>query len=95
MAYLMGTDTYTCDYCGVEMKWDGEDERHGVLWECEKCGTKHFCSACFIKRFGKNAFDVMLQDMERLMCPDCYGLTLYDPRHKGGQHGERISAEGV
>ena len=32
----MSKDTYTCDFCGFEMQWDGHDEVHGEVWGCEK-----------------------------------------------------------
>lgn len=86
MAYKMGIDTYTCDYCGVEMKWDGEDERHGTMWECELC-SKHFCTSCFRHVHGYDSFDTMLHEHQFILCPDCYGVKPYDPRHEGEKHG--------
>ena len=71
MAYYMGTDKYSCDFCGIEMDWDEADEKNGTMWECEECG-KHFCSACFIKRHGKLTFDHMISEEEKVLCPDCH-----------------------
>ena len=47
--YVEKTDTYTCDFCGHNAKWDASDDVHGELWSCEAegCG-KVFCSKCFI-----------------------------------------------
>ena len=49
--YVEKTDTYTCDFCGHNAKWDASDDVHGELWSCEAegCG-KVFCSKCFINR---------------------------------------------
>lgn len=51
--YNITTDTYTCDICGYENKWDSHDEVHGELWGCESCGTT-FCSKCFIEELGQD-----------------------------------------
>ena len=45
--YLMSTDTYVCDICGFEGKFDTDNDIHGELWGCERCGDT-FCSKCFI-----------------------------------------------
>ena len=52
--YNMSRDTYTCDICGLEEKWDAHDDRRGDLWECDYCG-KHFCTACFVGEAGIDA----------------------------------------
>lgn len=85
MAYSMEKDTYTCDYCGVEMKWDDVDEQRGAIWGCEVCESKHFCTACFKERYGAQRFLDMTQNDPMIMCPDCYGIIRYNPRRKGGQ----------
>lgn len=33
--YVEKTDTYTCDFCGHNAKWDASDDVHGELWSCE------------------------------------------------------------
>ena len=45
LMYVEKTDTYTCDFCGHNAKWDASDDVHGELWSCEAegCG-KVFCS---------------------------------------------------
>ena len=50
--YLMSTDTYVCDICGFEGKFDTDNDIHGELWVCERCGDT-FCSKCFIDRMGE------------------------------------------
>lgn len=37
--YVEKTDTYTCDFCGHNAKWDASDDVHGELWSCEN-GTQ-------------------------------------------------------
>lgn len=70
--YSTGNDLYTCDYCGIEMKWDGTDDTHGEMWGCEKCGDA-FCTKCFIDRHGKDKWLSMMQDSSYILCPTCYG----------------------
>ena len=67
--YKIDTDTYVCDCCGREYKWDGEE--YGNIWECEECG-KHFCTDCFTAALGRDAFDSMTRMFEKVLCPDCY-----------------------
>ena len=67
----MSTDLYTCDFCGVQMKWDESKERSGTMYGCEKCG-REFCSRCFKKYLGNEKFDDMLADEEKVLCPSCY-----------------------
>lgn len=69
--------------------------QRGAIWGCEVCESKHFCTACFKERFGSQRFLDMTQNDPLIMCPDCYGIIRYNPRHKGGQYGERISAEWI
>lgn len=69
--YLMKSDTYVCDTCGFELKWDESDDTHGSMWGCEICG-KNFCTTCFIKKHGRKAFDRMLQQEDRVQCMECY-----------------------
>ena len=33
--YVEKTDTYTCDFCGHNAKWDASDDVHGELWDGE------------------------------------------------------------
>ena len=70
--YSTGNDLYTCDYCGIEMKWDGTDDTHGEMWGCEKCGYS-FCSKCFIDRLGKSVWMKMMKSSSHILCPTCYG----------------------
>lgn len=69
--YNMSTESYICEYCGVEMEWDASDDIHGEMWGCEKCG-KSFCSKCFIERHGQNKYIKMMQGCDLIFCPDCY-----------------------
>lgn len=69
--YNMESDTYSCDICDFEMGWDDSDEIHGEMWGCEKCGIS-FCTACFIKARGAEAYSRMMQDCNLVMCPECY-----------------------
>ena len=69
--YNMSIDTYACDICGFEEKWDAHDDRRGDLWECDYCG-KHFCTACFIRETGRDAFDKMLGETDYVLCPEHY-----------------------
>lgn len=67
--YSMEKDTYICDTCRVEVKWDGHDEKKGTIWECEYCG-KHFCTACFVEKAGREAFDRMFRETDFVLCPE-------------------------
>lgn len=69
--YNMSIDTYACDICGFEEKWDAHDDRRGDLWECDYCG-KHFCTACFIEEVGRDAFEKMLGETDYVLCPEHY-----------------------
>lgn len=71
MAYDMGTDTYSCDTCGFESKWDNKDDIHGELWGCEKCGDT-FCSKCFIDKYGQKEYMEMMQSSNQIYCPECW-----------------------
>ncbi len=75
--YSMKRDTYTCDLCDFEMKWDGTDESHGEMWECEKCGT-NFCSKCFEDIHGKAGFKKMVSNCNFVLCPECYKAEVKD-----------------
>ena len=35
---FLGSNLYSCDFCGFEMNWDKKDNFHGEMWGCEKCG---------------------------------------------------------
>jgi len=83
--YNMAKDTYKCDFCGWEAPWDGGDDDHGSMWECEDCG-KHFCTTCFTARWSRKAWDTMLHAGligSKIMCPECYGEFLRDYPEKG------------
>ena len=69
--YEMSTDLYTCDFCGVQMKWNESKEGYGTMYGCEKCG-REFCSRCFKKYLGNEKFVDMLADEEKVLCPSCY-----------------------
>lgn len=75
--YVEKTDTYTCDFCGHNAKWDASDDVHGELWSCEAegCG-KVFCSKCFISAFGQEIYMTMMQSGENVLCPE--ETVLYD-----------------
>lgn len=70
--YSMKRDTYTCDLCGCELDWGGCDDVHGTMWGCERCEID-FCSKCFIDRHGREIFEDMLQNGDKVLCPNCYG----------------------
>lgn len=70
--YNMEKDTYTCDTCGFEQKWDAHDDHRGDIWECEDC-CKHFCTACFVKALGQTEWERMIGETDRILCPSCYG----------------------
>ena len=69
--YLMSTDTYVCDICGFEGKFDTDNDIHGELWGCERCGDT-FCSKCFIDRMGEEDYWKMMRGSDLIMCPICY-----------------------
>lgn len=69
--YNMARNTYECDYCGTEMRFDERDDIHGVLWGCEACETT-WCTKCFIDRHGLTAYEKMLRENDRIYCPSCY-----------------------
>ena len=79
--YLMSVARYECDIYGFSEAWDAHDERNRDLWECESC-MKHFCTKCFIDKFGRLAFEKMLTDSERVSCPECYVSTI----EEGDEH---------
>lgn len=70
--YLMSTDTYVCDICGFEGKFDTHDDIHGELWGCERCGSI-FCTKCFIDKIGEAAYWKMMHSENLILCPECYG----------------------
>lgn len=57
LMYVEKTDTYTCDFCGHNAKWDASDDVHGELWSCEAegCG-KVFCSNRCIQQHVQSEF---------------------------------------
>ena len=69
--YLMSTDTYVCDICGFEGKFDTHDDIHGELWGCERCGNT-FCSKCFVDRMGEEDYWKMMHGEDLILCPECY-----------------------
>jgi ribosomal protein L37AE/L43A len=69
--YSMATNTYFCDYCEIEMELDQTSDSNGDMWECEICGTT-FCTKCFLTRKGNAAFRNMMQESDKILCPDCY-----------------------
>lgn len=69
--YNSENDTYSCDICGFEAKWDASDDIHGEMWGCEKCG-KTFCSKCFIEKHGNEKYRNMMQGSDLIFCPACY-----------------------
>lgn len=71
MAYNMAANQYTCDFCGIEIPWDASDDIHGNMWGCEACGCE-FCSKCFIDRHGREKYERMMQESDKVLCPDCY-----------------------
>lgn len=73
--YNINRDTYTCDFCGFEEGWEDSDDIHGTMWICENepdCGHKHFCTKCFVDRFGSEAYGRMIRTSDHVLCPDCY-----------------------
>lgn len=71
MAYNLTDDTYECGFCGVTMKWDESDPRHGDMWGCEVCG-KNFCSLCFKTAHGLRNYETVMQDYNEIVCPECF-----------------------
>lgn len=71
MAYHNEDDTYSCDLCGFRNSWDADDDLHGELWSCEKCG-KTFCSKCFSDKHGHKTYMYMMQKYGLILCPDCW-----------------------
>lgn len=88
--YVEKTDTYTCDFCGHNAKWDASDDVHGELWSCEAegCG-KVFCSKCFISAFGQEIYMTMMQSGENVLYDDWNGTAAYNstfnPNFKKGE----------
>ena len=69
--YSMEKDAYTCDACGLELKWDASDDRRGTMWECERCGA-HFGTGCFVEKLGRERFDKMMKESDLVLCTECY-----------------------
>lgn len=66
-------DVYSCDFCGVEIAWEGSDDAHGEVWSCENQGCgKIFCSKCFIDRHGLENYMKMMQSCDFILCPECW-----------------------
>ncbi len=72
--YSMSKGTYACDTCGFEEK---QGAPSGDIWECEYCGA-HFCTACFVKEAGREAFDQMLRETDRVLCAKHYKEGVFD-----------------
>ena len=69
--YLMSENMYECDICGLREKVGAHDDHRGDIWECENC-MKDFCTDCFMKRLGSDAFHRMLGNTDFVVCPDCF-----------------------
>ena len=69
--YFLSSDLYECDSCGFQDKWNAHDAHRGDIWECEKC-MKHFCTRCFVRKRGQDAFERMLQSTDFVVCPECF-----------------------
>ena len=69
MAYI-NEDLYACDFCGVEIKWDGKDDVHGEIWGCEECGST-FCSKCLKDAVGESGYWKIIREYDRILCPTC------------------------
>lgn len=54
LMYVEKTDTYTCDFCGHNAKWDASDDVHGELWSCESQRKKLFRMAITRTSFWQN-----------------------------------------
>lgn len=70
MSYNMDKDTYSCDFCGIDMKWDETHPENGDMWGCEVCG-KTFCSKCLKDKVGVLNYYMILQGNNLVLCPDC------------------------
>lgn len=96
--YEMSTDLYTCDFCGVQMKWNESTETDGTMYGCEKCG-REFCSRCFKKAHGSKKFDEMLSNEAEILCPACYAkrnvpVSEY-PLYVGGELNDVLVANTI
>lgn len=67
----LGGESYPCARCGTVIHWEGADERRGVLWSCEECGTP-FCTACFVEVHGRGEYMRMVYRHQPMRCPSCY-----------------------
>ena len=56
---------------GFEGNFDTDNDIHGELWGCERCGDT-FCSKCFVDRMGEEDYWKMTRDSDLIMCPICY-----------------------
>lgn len=54
-----------CEFCGIEIDWEGQHHTNGVMWSCEVCG-KTVCSKCIEDITHKS---VGLSS--EIKCPDC------------------------
>lgn len=61
---------YSCDFCGIDMKWDKTHPENGDMWGCEVCG-KNFCSKCLADKVGVLNYYIITQENNFLLCPDC------------------------
>ena len=75
--YKISTDTYVCDFCGFEEKWDAHDDIHGDLWGCEIC-EKTFCSKCLKEKVGEKIYKMEMQSCNNIACPDCATETYFN-----------------
>lgn len=56
---------YNCEFCNVEIDWEGQHELNGLMWSCEKCG-KSVCSKCI-----EDITHVNVGSSDIILCPDC------------------------
>lgn len=84
--YNIDKNTYSCDVCGFEEAWDAHDDIHGDLWECECCGA-HFCTACFVKEVGREAFDRMMRESDRVLCVTHFKEEAHEEEKQGKASG--------
>ena len=66
-------DMYDCKYCGTPISWNDGHGDKGNIWTCENdtCNID-FCSDCAENVIGVRAFQNMISNGEKVLCPDCY-----------------------